>query len=123
MNVNYLMAMNAMESMYVDKAKVITYVSVRDEITGVTSKVEQILCGNIPCRLSYKSIKSVSQNGVAPEQTQEIKLFLGMEHRISPGCKVVITHGGQDVTYKASSKAAIYPTHQEVVLELFDRWA
>lgn len=76
-----------------------------------------------PCRLSFETLKTAQQTESAAAVTQVIKLFLSPEIRVKPGSKVTVTQDGVTVDYKCSGVPAVYPTHQEIILELFDRWA
>ena len=37
--------------------------------------------------------------------------------------RVIVTQNGETTEYKNSGKPAIYSSHQEIILELFDGWA
>ena len=111
----------ALESMYTDKLTVTEYQKVTDSITHVTeSKGVQTLV-DIPCRLSFQTVTSVDQDKV-PFQTQIVKLFLAPEVVINPGSKITVQHAGVTTDYMQSGKPAVHTNHQEIVLELFDRY-
>ena len=101
-------------------------VKVREEYekdNGSTGFREGVLIENAPCRLSYKSITPTTNDGVASTTTQEIKLFIAPELNIPSGSKITITQNNITTDYARSSKAVTYTSHQEIVLELFDRWS
>ena len=54
---------------------------------------------------------------------QTTTLFISPDVVIEPGSKIVVTQNGKTVAYKQSGEPALYNTHQEIILELFERWA
>lgn len=112
----------AIEKMYEDTCDVIEHQKVKDPITKKTAFSDATVLLAQPCRLSYKSIPTTGDGDTA-SVSQEIKLFISPDVVIKAGSKIEVTHKGVTTAYKRSSKAAEYETHQEIVLELFDRWA
>ena len=112
----YAAARKALESQYFGMMTVTESHHVRDETTKL---MEQ----NQPCRLSFETLKSAQQTESAAGITQIIKLFLAPETTVKPGSKVTVTQDGMTADYKCSGVPAVYPTHQEIILELFERWA
>lgn len=84
---------------------------------------EAILYAAQPCRLSYSIFDQNQNQDGAAKKRQIIKLFLAPEPVIPPGCKIEVTQNNKTEVYKASSQPAIYRNHQEIELELFDKWA
>ena len=76
-----------------------------------------------PCRLSFSTISSTSATGNIAGVSQTIKLFLAPEINVKEGSKITVTQNGVTRDYKRSGTPAVYSTHQEIVLELFDGWA
>lgn len=76
---------------------------------------------NQPCRLSFSSSPSV-KDGDVPEIGQTVKLFFAPEIIVKEGSKITVTQNGVTTEYKCSGTVANYPTHKEIVLELFDKW-
>ena len=76
-----------------------------------------------PCRLSYSSVSAVDQTESAAKTAQVTKLFLSPDVQIKPGAKITVTQAGRTRTYECGSVAAVYPTHQEIVLQLSERYA
>ena len=76
-----------------------------------------------PCRLSFKQSNPAQQTESAASIAQVIKLFLAPEATVRPGSKVTVSQDGVTADYKCSGVPAVYSTHQEIVLELFERWA
>lgn len=112
----------AIESLYDGKCTISEYRKSKRE-NGSTGFSEAIVNEGISCRLSFKSINSANSGASASALTQSIKVFLAPEVEVKPGSKLTITQNGVTTAYKASGKPAIYSTHQEIILELFEGWA
>ncbi|ENY8920593.1 hypothetical protein ACF133_003995, partial [Clostridioides difficile] len=65
--------------------------------------------------LSYKNIVSATEGKVAKLE-QTIKLFISPDIEIKAGSKLIIN----DKEYVRSGESAIYPNHQEIILELLE---
>jgi len=76
-----------------------------------------------PCKLSFSTIKSSAPGEAAASIVQITKLFIAPEIDVRPGSKLTVTQNGTTAEYTRSGKAAVYNTHQEIVLELFQGWA
>lgn len=115
---------NAIESLYTAVCSVYELTAVFDDETKQT-KQEEVLClENQPCRISFRSDSSaVKSNDIVYEKPQEIKLFVSPDIEIKPGSKIAVTQNGRTEYYKNSGEASVYETHQEIVLEIFERWA
>lgn len=108
-------ARRAIEMLYEYKCKVIEYLEVKDNKTGIVRRTEIVTVDNQPCKLSYSSITSTNQTEPIAIAAQSVKLFLAPEIIIKPNSKIIVN----DVEYKASGQSAIYATHQEIMLELY----
>ena len=118
-----LLAMRkAIEAMYKDTCDVIEHQKVTDPVTKKTGFADATVLMEQPCRLSYKSVTPTGDGNTA-SVSQEIKLFISPDVIIKEGSKIIVTHKGVAEAFTRSSKAAVYDTHQEITLELFDRWA
>lgn len=115
------LAKKAMEDIYfTEKCDVIEMQSVRDERTKISKASEIKVLENQPCKVSYGSLNTVGQTSTGATNRQIVKLFISPDITIKPGSKVVV---GQNA-YKASGVPAVYTdTHQEIMLDIFDRWA
>lgn len=80
---------------------------------------------NQPCKISYEKISTISLvNDNSAEVPLSIKLFISPDIKIKSGSKIIVTaKDGSNVSYKSSGSSAKYDTHQEIMLELFDRWS
>lgn len=116
-------ARKAIESLYEHTCTVIEYDKKKDPITKITSNKEVIVLENQPCKLSFSSVSASKQTEVANQVSQVIKLFIAPEIVIKEGSKLIINHTGRLSEYKNSGTPSIFPTHQEIVLELFRGWS
>lgn len=103
----------AIEMLYRDKCTIVEYQPIKDAITKRTNNKEVIVLENQPCKLSYKNITSATDGKVAKLE-QTIKLFISPNIEIKAGSKFIIN----DKEYVRSGESAIYPNHQEIILEL-----
>jgi len=95
---------------------------VRNEQTKLTETADVIVLENQPCRLSFESVAPVQQSETAAAVSQTVKLFVSPDVVISPGSKLTVTQNGVTTDYTRSGIAAVYPSHQEIMLDLFERW-
>ena len=110
-----MVAKKAIESLYDCTCTITEYQAVikPNKSTGFG---EVAVLENEPCRLSYENLSVVNnQESNATEKIISTKLF------ISPD-KISITKNGITKDYKSSGEPAKYNTHQEIMLELFERW-
>jgi hypothetical protein len=75
-----------------------------------------------PCRLSFSSNPSASDGNIAGIN-QTVKLFFAPEIDIKEGSKITVTQNGVTTVYKQSGTSAVYSTHKEITLELWEKWA
>ena len=59
----------------------------------------------------------------AAKLTQGTKLFIAPEIKIKPGSKIIVEQNGTTTEYSASGVPAVYLSHAEIMLELFEGWA
>lgn len=113
----------AIEMLYRDKCTIVEYQPIKDPITKRTNNKEVVVLENQPCKLSYKNITSAIDGKVAKLE-QTIKLFISPNISVKAGSKLIITNQN-NVTkeYVRSGEPAIYPNHQEIILELFKEMA
>ncbi|MCC0650684.1 hypothetical protein [Clostridioides sp. ZZV15-6598] len=103
----------AIEMLYRDKCTIVEYQPIKDPITKRTNNKEVVILENQPCKLSYKNVTSTEQGKVAKLE-QTIKLFISSDIEIKAGSKLIINNK----EYVRSGESAIYPNHQEIILEL-----
>lgn len=116
-------ARKALEATYEGTCSVYRYEGAKDSDTKLTREREVLEVEGQPCRLSFERLNATEQTETANGLKQGLKLFLAPEVRIDAGSKVVVTQNGVTGIYASSGEAAVYPTHQEVMLELFRGWA
>ncbi len=116
-------ARKALESLYDGICTVTEYRKIKNG-NGSTGFEEVVVLEDLPCRLSYKTVDSTSQveNG-ASAAVQRITLFLAPDVEIAPGSKITVTQNDVTAEYQHSGKAAVYSTHQEIVLDFFREWS
>ncbi|HBG7355565.1 TPA: hypothetical protein KRD68_002158 [Clostridioides difficile] len=103
----------AIEMLYRDKCTIVEYQPIKDPVTKRTNNKEVVVLESQPCKLSYKNIASATDGKVAKLE-QTIKLFISPDIKIKAGSKLIIN----DKEYVRSGESAIYPNHQELILEL-----
>lgn len=113
----------AVEAAYDGVCRIYNMQSVKDPKTKVTSQTEVLVAQNIPCRLSYSSASPDLQSGTAATVSQTIKLFLAPELIVPPGSRIEVTQQTRTESYGQSGKAAVYASHQEIMLELWRGYA
>ena len=115
-------ARKAIESLYDGKCTITEHQKVKKENKS-TAFVDVVVLEDEPCRLSFKTINNTSQTDNAASAVVQItKVFLAPEIQVKPGSKLTITQNNVTTEYKSSGKPAVYSTHQEIVLELFQGW-
>lgn len=98
------------------------YQQATDTTTHITSASPVKVQTAVPCRLSHSQNPVTTGTDVA-QVTQTVKVFFAPEITIKTGSKVVVTQNGITTEFKHSGVEAVYDTHKEVFLDLFDRWA
>lgn len=115
-------ARKAVESAYNGVCTVLEYGDMFDDETKITYQGEKAVYENIPCKLSFEKLNAAVQTDTAACVSQGTKLFTAPEIKISGGSKIIVTQNGITGEYSSSGEPAVYPTHQEIMLELFRGW-
>lgn len=110
------------EALYEATCTIITTVDVTDPVTNITSQNDVELVENEPCRLSYKNDYVMEDSEIADTVKQIIKLFIKPELDIPAGSLFEITQHGKTSTYSNSGFPVIHGSHQEIILNLDDRY-
>lgn len=116
-------AARAIEYTYTGTCTVTEFAETLDSVTHITRTEPTVTLKGQPCRLSHASAGQAVQGATSTSKDQVIKLFLSPELTVKPGSEVEVTQDGVTTKFRASGEPAVFPTHQEVVLELADRWA
>ena len=112
----------ALERLWKDRCSFYVQQEVTDPDTNLTDFQEVPLLEDQPCKLSFENLSTTDENHVAT-MAQAVKLFLSPDVSIKPGSKITVTQNGVTTEYSSSGVPAKYPTHQEIMLKLFERWA
>lgn len=106
------------ERLYADTCTIYTVQKVTDPRTHVTSSQRVAVIENQPCRVSFSQFPATGQNATVDTVSQSVKLFISPDVVAPAGSKIEITRQGGITVYRQSGWPAMYPTHQEVMLEL-----
>ncbi|WP_440051636.1 hypothetical protein [Lysinibacillus sphaericus] len=96
---------------------------IEDPITHVTKYQEVELFTDQKCKLSFEKQTSTTPTGGPALIAQTTKLFIAPELNIPAGSKIIVTQHGKTTEYARSGEPAIYTDHQEIQLELFERYS
>ena len=102
---------------------VVEFQEITDELTHITSQREVTVLENVPCRISFENIRQTEQTETANSKSQTVKLFVSPEINIRAGSKVIVEQNGVTTAFCASGENAVYFSHREVMLGLFEWWA
>lgn len=114
---------NAIQSLWSGVASVTVCEGVLDPATGRTEPAERVTVEEVPCRVSYRTVKPTAPEAEAAQMVQTVTLYIDPDVDIPEGSKVTVTQHGVTRDYARSGTAAVYSNHQEVPLELFRGWA
>lgn len=122
--INYVKHRATIEKLYEDVCTVFILEDYKDPITKITKKQERALFENQPCRISFKNLSTTVKTDGPAEVVQVTKLFIAPELKIPAGSKIVVTQkSGRTTEYSYSGVPAVYPSHQEIILKLFEEYA
>ena len=116
-------ARKAIEGTYTGLLKVTEYQSVKDPVTHITRTEKVVVLENQPCKLSFETVTAAVQTENAAALSQAGKLFVFPDVTIKPGSMLTVAQNGVTTEYTSSGVPAVYPTHQEIILELSGKWA
>lgn len=113
----------AIQSLWDGRATITVREGVLDERTGRTEPVERVTASELPCRISFATVKSTEPDEEAARVAQTVTLYIDPDLVIPEGSKITVTQNQVTTDYERSGKAAVYTDHQEVPLELWEGWA
>ena len=116
-------ARKAIEATYFGTLTVTERKKEKDERSKLTKDVEVVVLENQPCKLSVEKLQTAIQSDSAATITQVTKLFVSPDISINAGSKITVSQDNVTTDYTCSGVPAIYPTHQEIILELFKDFA
>ena len=111
----------ALERLWKDRCSIFVKEKVTDPTTKLTDFEEKPLLQDQPCKLSFETLTSSTGDPVAAV-SQAVKLFISPDVVIKAGSKIIVTQHGRTTEYSNSGVPAVYPTHQEIMLTLFNGW-
>ena len=115
--------MNALQKLWNDACTVYVQTKKQNPKNKRTEFVEEVLFENQPCKLSFESTTSTSENNHIATVSQSAKLFLDKMLSIPSGSKIVVTRADQTFTFANSGEPGFFTYHQEISLVKFDGWA
>lgn len=111
------------EQTYEDSCSVYEQTDVFDEKTKVKKGKRVAALEDEPCRLSFSRLEAGEKADPASAPSQTAKLFISPDIDIKTGCVLEIKHKGRTYEYERSGQPAVYSSHQEIVLQLRERWS
>lgn len=94
---------------------------ITDPVTHISSEVETITVADQPCMLSHTSTAPTTSAEGIPSVVKSTKIFVAPDVIIKEGSKLVVTQDGVTNTYERSGVPSVYPTHQEVSVNLMEK--
>ena len=116
-------ARKAIEATYFGTLTVTEDQTVKDEKTKLTKSVDVVVLQDEPCRLSFEKMQTAVQSESAATIVQGAKIFVSPDISIKAGSKLTVTQDNVTTDHTRSGESAIYPTHQEIMRELFKEYA
>lgn len=109
------------ERMYRGKLTIHEWTLVTDPETHISSETEVVTVEEQPCLLSNTSTAPTTSADGVPSVTKVTKIFLAPDIAIKEGSKLIVTQDGVTNTYERSGIPSVYPTHQEVSVNLMEK--
>lgn len=113
----------AVRGLWTGRATLTQLEGVLNPANGRTEQVERVAADGIPCRLSYRALRSAVPVDLGVQGGQGVTLYLAPDVDIPEGSKLTVTQNGVTRDYRRSGTPAVYSFHQEIPLELFGGWA
>ena len=108
----------AFETMY-DSTCTVTIHEEYEKPNGSTGFQDVTVLTDEPCKVQFTGVRSAQAGDAAATVSQEIRLFISPDIEIPAGSKITV----KSVDYTHSGVVAKYETHQEIVLNLWERWS
>lgn len=112
---------NSIERTFIARCDIVEFTQIINQ-DGSTLHDEITTNTNVPCKVSYASTSFSKDTRHASGISQNVKLFIGLDVKIKPGSKLIITQNNVTTIFENSSPPLIYLTHQEYQLMLFKEW-
>lgn len=115
-----------LDTLYSGFCDIYQYTDTKDSHSKVTSTSLSLIYEQVPCRASYynnsSNISSTKDQQFNSIKKQTIKLFINNQIIVTAGSIFEVTQNDKINKYKNSGEPAIYSSHQEIMLELFDEF-
>ena len=108
---------------YDGECTVTEHQKVKNERSKITEFHDVVVLSKQPCHLSFETIAKNQESESASNVTQTTKLFIAPELTIKAGSKITVTQCGITTDYTHSGVPTVYDTHQEIILDLFEKWS
>lgn len=115
-------ARKAVEATYSGTLTVTEMKKDMDTRSKLTKTGPVVVLEDQPCKLSFETLRPAVRTDTAAAVTQITKLFVSPDVVIRPGSKITVMQDNVTTDYTRSGVPAVYPTHQEIVLELFEEY-
>lgn len=112
----------AVESRYTGKCTVTEMQGVKDPVTNILKQTPVVVLTDQPCKMAHRPVETTAMTGGVALLAQSIKLLISPVLEIKPGSKITITQNGRTADFKRSGLPAVYPSHQEISLVIFDKY-
>lgn len=117
----FINARATLEKLYRGSLTIYEWNPVTDPVTHITSEVETITIENQPCLLSNASTAPATSSEGVPSVIKTTKIFVAPDIPIREGSKLVVTQDGVTNTYERSGIPSMYPTHQEITVNVMEK--
>ncbi len=123
------MVRDIIEGLYTGVCNIYEYHKVFNEDGCNYTHEEVLVYEGLPCRISfstrqsYTGLRGIEEKELVNKDKSYVKLFLSPDVVVTPGSKIVVEQNGREFVYKNSSNAAVFQGHQEILLDVFDKWA
>lgn len=107
--------------MYTDTCNV--YNQQKIKVNNKTKFESVLVVENEPCRLSYDIPKIAVQTESSATLSNNAKLFISPNVEVVEGSRIEVVREGKTYQFKCSGMPSMYPTHQEIKLELSEVYA
>lgn len=114
------MVRKSLEKLYTDSCNIYEYKKVKDPKTKRTTFKNVLVYEDVKCRISFKNITSTVPTEKEAMTKQVTILFINPELNIKPNSIIEVERENRILKYQNSGTPAIYRTHQEIVLNLYE---
>lgn len=94
---------------------------------GSESFRKKVIIRDAPCKISYSDAVAYNQTAQPDEKAnaveQIVKVFCSPRYEIPAGSEIEISHNGRAIACRCSGQPAVFTDHQEIRVEVDDKWA